>query len=317
MKILEGIQLYELILMILGFILGLALIFIFILTALRGNPNLKLLFGFIAPLIMIGYPSIQSIEFSKDVVKIDKLVQQVNKNPADTAAQKALVTQIQTLPASRCVTSSDAMSTIANAQAALGQYDSAKVTIQKAVVINPNNEKVVESQQQIQKGWQIQKNYEQKVDVIRTHLNNLEKNPRDQKIRDSVFVNLKALDNIPNTPVHLPSRDLVILARAAAISGEKQAANELVDVVLTGNSPSKNEAQKLKEDLKNKVIERQYPAKKILKPNMEEAAKRAKTEAKKLPPVVAAPAPVLSDSGTWRPKFLLKAAPFKKWDIRN
>ena len=98
MKLLEGIQLHELVLIILGFILGLVLIFVFLFGALRGKPNLKLLYGFIAPLIMIGYPSIQSIEFSKDVIKIDKLVEQVNRNPTDTVATRALINEISTLP---------------------------------------------------------------------------------------------------------------------------------------------------------------------------------------------------------------------------
>ena len=49
MKLLEGIQLHELVLIILGFILGLVLIFVFLFGALRGKPNLKLLNGAIKP----------------------------------------------------------------------------------------------------------------------------------------------------------------------------------------------------------------------------------------------------------------------------
>ena len=108
MNLLQGIQLHELILMVLGFILGLVLIFIFLFTALKNKPNLKLLYGFIAPLVMIGYPSIRSIEFGKDVIKIDKLVEKVNANPTDTTVQRELIQNLQELPASRCKTSSDA-----------------------------------------------------------------------------------------------------------------------------------------------------------------------------------------------------------------
>ena len=314
MKLLEGIQLHELVLIILGFILGLVLIFVFLFGALHGKPNLKLLYGFIAPLIMIGYPSIQSIEFSKDVIKIDKLVEQVNRNPTDTLATRALINEISTLPKSRCVTSSDAMSTIANAQAAVGLYDSAKVTIQKAVVLNPKSEKVVQSKKHIETQWLQQKNFENKVNKLKSNLERLNANPKNMSLRDSVAINLNEIKQL-NAPVHMAQRDVLAVGLAAAIVGEKQAAEQVADDVLAV-SPNQPDAKRLKQAIIDKVIERQFPIRQQAKPQSPPQGKMNTETTPQKPPIVQAPVPIKIDTN-WRSKLIPKssvARDFVKWD---
>ena len=311
MKILEGIQLHELILMILGFILGLVLIFVFLSTALRGKTNLKLLYGFIAPLIMIGYPSIQSIQFSKDVIKIDKLVEQVKQNPTDTAATTALITHIQTLPKSRCVTSSDALSTIANAQAAVGQYDSAKVTIAKAAVINSSSSKVQTSQKSIEKQWQTRKVFENKVEQLKSNIKNLEKNPKSKIVHDSLVQNYNAI-KVLDAPIHLAQREVLTVGLAAAIIGETQTAVQVANDVLNVE-PAQKDAQKLKDAIKNESIKKRFPPQKV-----ENQPKSTPESRVKLPPVVSSPIAIVTDTGFWRPKLMPKTGVIlKKWDTRN
>ncbi len=318
MNLLEGIRLHELILMILGFILGLVLIFVFLFMALRGRTNLKLLYGFIAPLIMIGYPSIQSISFSKDVITIDKLVKKVNDNPSDTAAQRALIQQIQTLPKSRCVTSTDALTTIANAQSALGLYDSAKVTIQKAIERSPNSDKAHQSQQEIQEKWKIQKNFEQKVDKIKQNINDLEKRPNDLKLLDSIATHLNAIKTM-DAPVRVEQTQAVWVAKATAIIGEKQAAEQINEAILKAN-PKLDEAKTLKEELKTKVIEKRFGTK---RPNVKiQTTEKTTTKptAKPSPtaPKVDAPAAVQIDMQSLKFQLVPKAAEaLKKWDKDN
>ena len=315
MKLLEGIQLHELVLIILGFILGLVLIFVFLFGALRGKPNLKLLYGFIAPLIMIGYPSIQSIEFSKDVIKIDKLVEQVNRNPTDTVATRALINEISTLPKSRCVTSSDAMTTIANAQAAVGLYDSAKVTIQKAAVLSPTSNKVIESQKHIERQWVQQKDFEKKVDKLKSNLQRLDANPKNTVLRDSVAINLNEIKRL-NAPVHMAQRDILAVGLAAAIVGEKQAAEQAADDVLRV-SPNQPDAKRLKQAIIDKEIEKRFPARQQAKPQQAPASGKMNSEStQQKPPIVSAPVPVKVDTN-WRSKLIPKSAiarDFVKWD---
>jgi tetratricopeptide (TPR) repeat protein len=318
MKLLEGIQLHELVLIILGFILGLVLIFVFLFGALRGKTNLKLLYGFIAPVVMIGYPSIQSIEFSKDVIKIDKLVEEVNRNPMDTVATRALLNEISTLPKSRCVTSSDAMNAIANAQAAVGLYDSAKVTIQKAVALDPQSSKVQQSKKGIEQKWMQQKVFETKVGALKNNLEQLNANPKNMKLRDSVAIKLEEIKQL-NTPVHLAQRDALAVGLAAAIVGEKQAAEQVADDVLQV-SPNQPDAKRLKDAIRDKVIEKRFPARvrqqtpSKPKPNGRNGNGTVEMQ---LPPVVESPAAIKIDTN-WRSKIIPKstviAKDFVKWD---
>jgi hypothetical protein len=319
MKLLEGIQLHELVLIILGFVLGLVLIFVFLYGALRGKTNLKVLFGFIAPLIMIGYPSIQSIEFSKDVIKIDKLVERVKSNPMDTLAAKELLSQISTLPKSRCVTSSNAMSTIANAQAAVGLYDSAKVTIQKAVLLNAKSDKVEQSRHEIDEQWKTHRQFQDKVEILKENLDRLNANPKNTKLRDTLAINLEDIKRT-NPSTHASQSDVLAVGMATAIVGQYQAAEEVADNILRV-SPNQAEAKRLKEDIRDNKIKQRFPPKRETpKPRTENPKpnNRVGTESGQKPPVVDAPAAIKADTASWQnkliPKSTLIAKDFVKWD---
>jgi hypothetical protein len=318
MKLLEGIQLHELVLIILGFTLGLVLIFVFLMGAMRGNTNMKLLYGFIAPLIMIGYPSIRSIEFSKDVIKIDKLVEKVKTNPKDTLAARELIDGISTLPKSRCVTSSDAMTTIANAQAAVGLYDSAKVTIQKAMVISPKSDKVLESSREIEEKWENHRHFQDKVEHLKTNIKLLNAKPKDKRLRDSVAMNLEDIKRI-DVPIHASQGDILAVGMAAAIVGESEAAEQVADDVLRV-SPNQAAAKQLKEDVRDGKIERKYQQKERDRPKPQSAPRpapngRIGTENVQKPPVVESPAAIKMDTA-WQSKLIPKAtlSSFVKWD---
>jgi tetratricopeptide (TPR) repeat protein len=318
MKLLEGIQLHELILIILGFILGLALIFIFLYTALRSKPNLKLLYGFIAPLVMIGYPSIQSIEFSKDVVKIDKLVEKVNADPTDTIAQNTLKTHLETLPASRCKTSSDAMTVIANAQAALGSLDAAKVNIEKAKAINPNNPNVILSEKDIQEKWSTQKDFEQQVKLLDNYIKQLEARPNDAPLMDTVSNHIQQLtQKSQKNTIHLDNRQIMTLAKATAIVGEREKAVEITNEYLRVN-PKDKETEKLKESIKNKEIDRKFKPqrqKPIAKVKEKIDLDKASASKVNVPQAVPAPAPVYQDTSPLRLRFIPRSViPIKIWN---
>lgn len=245
MKLLQGIQVHEIILMILGFILGLSLVFVFIYTALKNRLNLLLIYFFIAPVVMIGYPSIRSIEFGKDVVKIERLVEQVNNDPLDTDAQKELINNLKQLPASRCKTSSEAMLAIAHAQTALGQYDSAFVTINRAVELDPNSVRARESHRAIEEKKETQKRFEKRIRQLEDVIKKLEKQPADTKLRDTIAQNLRQLD----APVHLENHQIILVAKALAIMDNKLEAVAITDNVLKMN-PRDKEAAALRSDIK-------------------------------------------------------------------
>ncbi len=310
MNLLQGIQLHELILMVLGFILGLVLIFIFLFTALKNKPNLKLLYGFIAPLVMIGYPSIRSIEFGKDVIKIDKLVEKVNANPTDTIAQRELVQNLQELPASRCKTSSDALAAIANAQASLGQYDSARVMSQRAVDLDKKNEKAIESNKIITEKWKMQKLTEQRIGKLNEFVKEWELHPTDIQVWDSIAIHYSNLV-MNSKPVHLDNSKILVVAQAAAIIGEKQRAEQITNNVLKV-TPNEKEAEKLREDIKSKKTDNRFNVPKA-RTKIVEKVKDVKKKIDALP----APAPVYQDTNL-RIRFIPKTGiDIRKWNAKE
>jgi hypothetical protein len=297
MNLLQGIQLHELIMMILGFILGLTLIFIFLYTALKSKPNLKLLYGFVAPILMIGYPSFKSNQFGQKVDKIDILVQDVKKDPTNVAAQTALVENLRELPASRCKTSVDAMTTIAEAQASLGLYDSAKVTIQKAIALDSNSPKAAQSQKEIEEKWRTREDFKKHIGKIDDNVKRIEQNPKNRLLRDTLVMQLRDLDNIGgNEVVHLDNKEVLKLARATAVAGQSVMAEQITDEVLKV-SPNQREATNLKKDIHDKVIDKKYQTQNRPKPidKINNRTKPTKTDDVSRA-TVPAPVPVYSDT---------------------
>jgi tetratricopeptide (TPR) repeat protein len=328
MKLLEGIQLHELILIILGFILGLALIFIFLYTALRSKPNLKLLYGFIAPLVMIGYPSIQSVQFSKDVIKVEKSVEKFNQNPTDTAALNAMRAELENLPASRCKRSSDAMTAIANAQAAMGAFESAKANIEKAKAINPNNPNVLASEIEIKENWSTQKDYEHRVKKLNEYINLLDEKPNDKPLMDTLQKHVNDLINkSQKQAIHLENNDLVTVAKAKAILGDKERAEEITREVLRVD-PKDKDAKKLNEAIKNKEIDKKFKQQRDREHEKERDRQKEKermrtrindeqnSDAKmRQPQSVPAPAPVFQDTAALRLRLIPRSVkPLKIWN---
>lgn len=316
MTLLQGIQLHELIMMILGFILGLALIFVFLFTSLKGKPNLRLLYGFVAPTVMIGYPSIKSVEFGNNVVKIDKLVDKVNANPTDTLAQRELVQTVQTLPASRILTSSDALVSVAKAQAALGQYDSAKVTIQKAVNMDNTSIKAIESQKDIMTKLEIQKKTEQNIQQIDNVVKKIQEHPNDLLLRDSLRRHLNKLETTASQPVHIDGQKLLVVAQAVDILGQPQEAIQLADEVSKAN-PKLSEATKMKEDFKSKESKRKTKYNSTLTKPQPNKTRPTNDAAKKVE-TVPAPAPVYQDTPRLSTRLIPKAMEIKGiWDKKD
>jgi tetratricopeptide (TPR) repeat protein len=240
---------------------------------------------------MIGYPSFQSKKFSEEVVKVDQLVKAVNENPTDLNAQKALLENLKELPAARCTTSVNAMTTIANAQAALGQYDSARVTINRALKIDAKSPTALESQKVIEQKWNTQQEYEQRVNQISKYVNEWKADKRKVYLRDSIWSNLKTLTE----PIHIDDKKILIVAEAASILNETQTAEDLTDKVIEVN-PNNSDAVEMKENIRTRTDKDKIELK--TRPRLRPPTKTKPDSAstKSQPQAVPAPAPYSQDS---------------------
>src|SRR6266700_8163783 len=91
----EGLYPGETVLLILGTVLFVVLIFAFVYQLTRQRSLGPLLGFFVVPIVMIGYPSIRSIEFKDGVVSIDKTTQQLLSNPTDASVRESLQKQLE------------------------------------------------------------------------------------------------------------------------------------------------------------------------------------------------------------------------------
>jgi len=149
MKLFDGLYLYEIVLLVLGVLLFLALLIAFLVFVFRGRPYRGLLVFFAIPIVMIGYPSIKSIEFDKDVVKIEKFTRELKDNPTDPAVRNELgraVNDVAGRPSSRPAK----LAVLGSAQFALGNESAAAETLQKAIQADPKAPEVLALQHRIE-----------------------------------------------------------------------------------------------------------------------------------------------------------------------
>jgi tetratricopeptide (TPR) repeat protein len=244
MKLLEGVLLYELVLMVLGLAMGIALIYLLIKSASKKEGlDWKLLMGFMMPITMIGYPSIKQIQFKDGIVTIDKTVKEVEKNPLDTAAQKKLITQMGDLSNSRTNESPGALTSLAKAQLALGQYDTAHATVVKALEMDKTNSSALEAKKDIEEKQEHKRKFDDNTRRLEHHLEDWKNKPKDHKrIKDSINLVLR---QIPTDDVRAENKDILTVATAAAIAGHKEVSTNIVNDVLKV-TPNSVEAKELK-----------------------------------------------------------------------
>jgi hypothetical protein len=94
MKFLEGLYSYEVMLLVLGALLFVVTLFAFVVFVMRGRPFARLLWFFLLAIIMIGYPSIRSIEFSNGVIKIEKDTHDLQQDPTNKTVRDALAGEV-------------------------------------------------------------------------------------------------------------------------------------------------------------------------------------------------------------------------------
>ena len=154
MKLLEGLLLYEVVLLALGVVLFAALVFVLIYSVRMKRSITPLLFFFMIPVVMIGFPAIQKVKFDKDGLEIEKQITTIldqpvtaTTTPAATADLKAKVDQFKL----RAVKSPAALLTIARAEAALGEVAQSKATLDQAIKLNPQSEAAQDLKRRVEK----------------------------------------------------------------------------------------------------------------------------------------------------------------------
>jgi len=232
----EGLYPGETVLLILGIVLFVVLIFAFVYQLTRQRSLGPLLGFFVVPIVMIGYPSIRSIEFKDGVVSIDKTTQQLLSNPTDASVRESLQKQLEQTTRRPIANPKDAAA-VAKAQFALGDEQAAALNLQKALQKDPN----LPEARQLQKKMEVAQNL-QRLSV------QVERNPADQAARAELQKNVSEA-----AQMQWANHNAVIaLARAQTALGDHAHALETVNKALAIN-PKAVPAQQLKETILLKV----------------------------------------------------------------
>ena len=232
MKFFDGLYSYEIVLLVLGALLFVVVLFAFVVLVMRGRPFAKLLGFFVIPIVMIGFPSIKFIEFSKGVIKVEKDTHDLQHDPTNKTLRDALANEVASL-SPRPSTDPKVITTIARAQIALGRNEEARATVNKALQLAPQHPKVLELQERLE--------LDNKLADLATKV---EQEPDNSAAREELR---KTLAKVSSRPIASPVT-ITNVARAQAAIGDHTQARTHVEKALKIN-PNLAPAIQLKREI--------------------------------------------------------------------
>jgi len=219
----DGLYLGEVVLLALGIVLFAVLIFAFV-YQLRHQRSLKSLIAFfLVSIVMIGYPSIKSIEYKDGAVTLEKMTQELTENPTDVKLREALDAKVKDVAPRVANSPTDAVK-LARAQFDLGREDEAARSLER---VPPSNADLPEVRE-------LRKRIDQ-VDHLRSLASKVEANPGDQQSRAELQRTLAAADQVkwanPNA--------LAVVSKAQSAVGEHAKAQASIDkaIRIAPNNP--------------------------------------------------------------------------------
>ncbi len=227
----RGLYPGEVVLLILGIVLFVVLVIAFF-YQLTHQRSLAALLGFFIPVVMIGYPTITSIQYENGVLTVQKTTERVLDNPADPQSRQALEEKVQQI-ASRASSSPPDAVTLAKAQFALGHEQEAEQNLQKALEAKADLPEALQLKQKIE----IARNLQSLAAKV-------EQEPANQEARTDLQKNIAAAAQLkwanPNA--------VTSLARAQTALGDHAAALKTIDKAVAID-PKSAPVQKLRQTI--------------------------------------------------------------------
>ena len=234
MKFLDGLYSYEVVSLVLGAVLFLVLLA----RLIKAGPSLSLLPFFAVSIVMIGFPSIKSVEFHNGIVKIEKTTHALEQDPAKASLREALSQEV-TRTAARPSSDPRVPTTLARAQIALGDDAGAEANLQKALRTDPQSVEAL----------QLKKRIELTHNLI-SLTSRVEQNPKDATAKTELE---KTVAEVTRYPIASPTT-LTTVARAQVVMGDRKQALSTVEKALTIN-PNLAPAKQVKSQIKTMMLQ--------------------------------------------------------------
>jgi len=236
MNLFDGLYLYEVVLLVLGtiFFLVITSILIYLVLHRRSYKGLTVLFVF--PIVMIGYPSIQSFEYKDGILKVEKTTTALQRNPSDPALRQELSQAVGKVSA-RPISNPRNLAVVGEAQYALGNEDAANQSAKKALELDPSSTAARALQHKIEL-----------VNSLNRLSSTVQANPADPAPRRQLKESLAEVSQLPiANPVALTT-----VAQAQSTVGDHQKALATVNTALKIN-PNLTSAVQVKGGIENKI----------------------------------------------------------------
>lgn len=234
MDLINGLYLYEVVLLVLGIVLFLVLIIAFAVLVMRERPYSKLLSFFLLPIVMIGYPSIESVEFNNDMFRLAKKTHNLERNPTDNQLRKMVESDLAAV-SGRIVVKPDTNIKLARAELALGNEAAAEEKLDKVLQTSPGLPGALKLKNQIE----VNRDLAELVERV-------ENNPSDAAAKSRLVGTVNKVDAMT---VANPET-IANVARAQAALGDRDKARSTLDKALTIN-PNLTPAINLKRRLES------------------------------------------------------------------
>ena len=218
-KIFDGLYGYEIVMMVGGALVLLVGVILGIAGYLKGKSQTLPLSMIVLSIVMIGFPAYSTIEISGDGVKLGKATHELQQDP--TSPQKRQ--EVETLSAKlskRPIQDPNTVTTIAQAQIALGDNAAAQANVNKVLSAAPQNPAALELKGRLD----LDRNLEQLTAQV-------EKDPSNEAAKSQLAA---AVNQAGSMAIASPTT-IANVAKAHAALGNTAKARENLDKVLKIN----------------------------------------------------------------------------------
>jgi tetratricopeptide (TPR) repeat protein len=215
----DPLHTWELVMLVLGAALVVLLTILLVVLIVRDRPYVALLPFFVLGVAMIGWPSIQSLQFTKDGATINTITDALQKNPTDSSLRRKL-SEASVRVAARPTKDPAMLTSIARAEFALGDHDAAASHLEQALKVSPALPQALELNKRIE----LDRDLTRLTTVVEQH-------PEDTAAKRSLETSVAAASNASlASPVALTN-----LARAQAAVGKRALAESTATKALLIN----------------------------------------------------------------------------------
>jgi hypothetical protein len=182
MKIPDGVNFYEFVLLILGVVLFIVLLFILITNIWQRRSPKSLIPFFIFPIIMIGFPGIKKISYENGVLTLETAQEKLAEDPNNSQTKEEIKEALSDLK-NKNISNPQTLLRISKGYASIGDTINALTFIEKALVNDP---KLTEAKK-------LKIKYNNPNVRIGRIINEMDKDPNDKKLRENLGKEVSSL----------------------------------------------------------------------------------------------------------------------------